>query len=67
MVVAVFPVERVAQLREGGRNLLEATGEAAVDDRERTVDIAGIPADPIRAEPIDAVRDLFERGHQGRV
>jgi hypothetical protein len=62
-----YRVEGAAELRERGRKLLEVRRETTVDDRQGTIDVAEIPADPLRAEAINAVRDLLDGGHRRRV
>jgi hypothetical protein len=56
-----YRVERPAQFRERRGKLLEVAGEAAVDHGDRAVEVVQIPAHPLRAEPVDTVRDVLDR------
>jgi hypothetical protein len=56
-------VEQSVKVRERGGKLVEVTREAAIDDRDSALDVEQVPAHPVRAEPVDAVRDLFDGGH----
>lgn len=56
-------VEQSVKVRERGGKLVEVTREAAIDDHDSALDVEQVPAHPVRAEPVDAVRDLFEGGH----
>lgn len=53
-------VEQSVKVRERGGKLVEVTREAAIDDRDSALDVDQVPAHPVRAEPVDAVRDLFD-------
>jgi hypothetical protein len=57
-------VERTAELRECAPKLVVIAGEAAIDDGDSVVDDQ-IPANPLAAEPIDAVREPFARAQRG--
>jgi hypothetical protein len=52
--------------REGGVRRCASVGKAAIDDGDRAVDLAQIPADPPRAEPVDAVGNLVQAAHPDR-
>ena len=56
---------RPADLPERSRQLVVVAREAAVDDRDRVVAHDQVPADPVRAEPIDPVRYLLVRHGTG--
>jgi len=57
-------VERPAELRQRGGQLLEIPREAAIDDCDRAVDVEEVPANPVRPEPVHAICDLLDRGHR---
>jgi hypothetical protein len=57
-------VERTVDLCERLRQLVVVTGEATIDDHNRTVDVVEVPANPLGAESVDAISELLDRSHR---
>jgi hypothetical protein len=56
-------VERAVELRECGWKLVVVAGEAAIDHGDGLVDYQ-VSADPVRAEPVNAVANQFAPDHR---